>query len=34
VEHSFNLPPKSRTAEGWAIVGVVLLMLAMLWLVL
>jgi len=34
MEHSFNLPPKSRVAEGWAVAGVVLVMLAMLWLVL
>jgi hypothetical protein len=34
VEHFFNQPPKSRTAEGWAVVGIVSLMFAMLWLAL
>jgi hypothetical protein len=32
--HCFNLPRKDRTAEGWAVIGIVALMLTMLWLVL
>jgi len=32
MEHSFNLPSKNRTVEGWSVVGLVLLMLGLLWL--
>lgn len=34
VLHTFDLPPKRRDAEGWAIVGIVALMIALLWLAL
>jgi hypothetical protein len=31
--HQFHVPQKSRASEGWAIVGVLALMLALLYLV-
>jgi hypothetical protein len=30
--NTFNVPPRDRTAEGWAVVGIVVTLLVMLWL--
>jgi len=31
VVHTFDPPQKSRVAEGWAVVGIVLFMILLLW---
>jgi len=31
VQHTFRVPQKSRTLEGWLVVAIVFAMLAMLW---